>query len=171
VDFLARISGSDGQHCLQTFDESAGKNRQLARTLHGSLAIHFAMLAALNARGAGVFATINKVRPGQPRTSENVEKVRSFFADCDNPLRRLQVEAEIARRRILPSFVVESSPGKRHYYWLTNDCPLGAFKPMQRAIAAALGTDPSVCDLSRVMRLPGFIHQKGEPFLVREVAL
>jgi hypothetical protein len=38
------------------------------------------------------------------------------------------------------------------------------FKPIQVALAKALGTDEKICDLPRVMRLPGFFHLKGEPF-------
>jgi hypothetical protein len=45
--------------------------------------------------------------------------------------------------------------------------PLDRFKPFQRELAHVFGGDPSVCNLSRVMRVPGFLHQKGEPFLSR----
>ena len=40
------------------------------------------------------------------------------------------------------------------------------FKPKMKAIAAKFGTDRKVCDPSRVMRLPGFLHRKDQPFLV-----
>lgn len=45
--------------------------------------------------------------------------------------------------------------------------PLDAFKPAQRALAGKFQGDTSVCDLPRVMRLPGFVHRKGEPFVTR----
>ena len=45
--------------------------------------------------------------------------------------------------------------------------PLDRFKSFQRELAHTLGGDPSVCNLSRVMRVPGFLHQKSEPFLSR----
>ena len=41
------------------------------------------------------------------------------------------------------------------------------FGAVQKAIAARYGGDPSVHDLPRVVRLPGFIHRKGKPFLSR----
>ncbi|MGH8603344.1 MAG: DNA-primase RepB domain-containing protein, partial [Gammaproteobacteria bacterium] len=62
---------------------------------------------------------------------------------------------------------MESSPGKYHVYWLVSDCPLESFPPAQKALAAKYGGDPVVHDLTRVMRLPGFFHQKKEPFLTR----
>jgi hypothetical protein len=40
---------------------------------------------------------------------------------------------------------------------------------LQQALARACGSDSSVCDLPRVLRLPGFLHRKGEPFTVRLV--
>ena len=67
--------------------------------------------------------------------------------------------------------VAESSPGKYHVYWLVTDFPLDRFAPVQVAIANKFGTDASVKDLSRVMRMPGFYHNKNEPFLSRLVAL
>jgi Protein of unknown function (DUF3987)/RepB DNA-primase N-terminal domain len=39
------------------------------------------------------------------------------------------------------------------------------FAELQKALAARFGGDPSVHDLPRVMRLPGFFHRKGAPFL------
>ncbi|WP_419729215.1 DNA-primase RepB domain-containing protein [Lichenicola sp.] len=126
-------------------------------------------MVAENDRGCGIFASVNRVLPELPRIANNVDQVRAFVADNDNPERREAVEAEIARRGPPPDLVIEASPGKRHYYWLTTDCLLEDFKPMQQAIAAALGTDPSICDLPRVMRLPGFLHRKAVPFLVRVV--
>jgi hypothetical protein len=50
---------------------------------------------------------------------------------------------------------------------LTADCPLDRFTETQKALATSLGTDPVVCDLPRVARLPGFIHHKGAPFRSR----
>ncbi len=167
--FLARFGPTDALHCFQTIDDGAHKQERLARTLHGPLAAVWRTLVDLNRDGAGVFYTPNQMTPNRSRCSANVQRVRACFADSDNPDRRLAVEAEIAGRGLMPSFMVESSPGKRHYYWLNSDCPLAGFKQLQKAIAAALGTDPSVCDLPRVMRLPGFVHRKRTPFLVREV--
>lgn len=48
---------------------------------------------------------------------------------------------------------------------------MAKFRPLQHALANKFGGDPSVCDLPRVMRLPGFIHQKRAPFLSRIISL
>jgi len=63
--------------------------------------------------------------------------------------------------------ILETSPGKYHGYWLTGSCPLDQFKPRQLILAAKFGGDTTVCNLGRVMRLPGLLHQKEVPFLSR----
>ena len=154
--------------CYQTFDDR-GRDGRLARTLHGSLDSLAEHLSALNRRGAGVFAAVNEMKLGCPRTTANVIRVRALFADSDDPVKLPDVEAAIARFGLPPSLVVESSAGRRHYYWLTNDYPLEEFTAAQKKLVATLGTDPAVCDLPRVMRVPGFYHNKGKPFLSRLV--
>ena len=98
------------------------------------------------------------------RTNANVTRVRALFADADGT----PIEP-ILEKVPPPHILVESSPNKWHLYWLTNDTPFDEFKSRQQAIAQKYGTDPSVNDLARVLRLPGFYHQKGEPFLTRLV--
>jgi hypothetical protein len=159
--FLSLLDESAERFTFQTFDDTAAKRGELACVLHGTLAEHHTALAALNARGAGVFVTINETDL-HGRQAANVTHVRAGFADTDGaPL------APIMECGLEPSFVVESSPGKWHAYWLTDDLSLDQFAAVQKGIAAKFGTDSSVCDLPRVLRLPGFDHRKGAPFRVR----
>lgn len=156
--FLARLGSG---FTFQTFDETGGKRGALNRVLHGDLTQHAATLAGLNQRGAGVFVMVN-VGDGKARKAENVQAVRAVFADLDGaPL------APVRAADLVPHIVVESSPGRWHAYWLADGVPLEQFKPLQQAIAARFASDPKVCDLPRVMRLPGFLHNKGEPYLSR----
>ena len=130
---------------------------------YGTLEEMLPRLIERNGEGFGIFTTANAITPsyegGFPRRKANqVNKVRCVFADWDNPLRELPEEWPLE-----PSMIVSTSPGKYHIYWLVDDFPLDQFEQAQRGIAKALGTDPSVVDLSREMRLPGFMHTKGEP--------
>ena len=69
---------------------------------------------------------------------------------------------------MIPHLVIESSPAKFHAYVLVDGVlPLNLFTPLQHQLADQYGGDHSVCDRSRVMRVPGFIHQKGKPFRTR----
>ena len=150
---------------FQTFDDSPAKSPALSRIMHGRLAEHAAALASLNERGAGVFFMVN-AGDGKGRKAGNVAQVRALFVDLDgSPLAPVQEAA------LPPHCIVESSPGRWHAYWLVKDCPLDRFKPLQRALAERFDADRKVCDLPRVMRLPGFDHRKGEPFASRVLSL
>ncbi len=150
---------------FQTFDDTRQKRPTLASILHGTLTEHRQRLANANANGAGVFFMVNAGN-GKGRKAANVRRVRALFADLDGaPLEPVQASP-------LPAHaIVESSPGRWHAYWRIADCPPGDFKPMQKALAARFNADASVCDLPRVMRLPGFEHRKGQAFRSRIIAL
>jgi hypothetical protein len=164
------ILDASGVFTFQTFDDDKDrKDHHLARVFHGTLEQHTEDLFRLQACGAGVFVMINRgdgvIHPGRStcRTKANVVAVRSLFADLDGaPLQPVLAAMQ-------PDIVVESSRERWHCYWLTDDCPLGEFTLRQQQIAAKFGSDPAVKDLPRVMRLPGFLHQKGEPFLTRVI--
>ena len=157
---------------LQTFDdnkERSKKNRAelgfdpFAKVFHGPLALHLPALARLQQQGAGVFMMIN-ASDGLGRCNNNVTRVRAHALDLDGA----PIEPVLAAA-LQPHILVESSPCKWHAYWLVADCPLDKFKERQHALAHRFGGDPSICDLSRVLRLPGFWHLKGEPFQTRLV--
>jgi len=160
--FLKTLTPNGSLLTWQTFDDDKTRRRKaLARILNGTLKAHAETLAKLQAQGAGVFITVNECG-GKGRGTEMVVKVRALFVDLDGaPLEPVQ------NGPLAPHIVVESSPGRWHAYWLVSDCPLEEFEELQKALAARFSGDPSVCDLPRVMRVPGFLHQKGEPFRSR----
>ena len=153
-----------GLFTFQTFDDSAAKRRELVRVIHGSFSDNLPKLTELNLAGAGIFFCVNETDL-KGRSANNITRVRALFADFDeyDPFREFDYE-------LRPSFVVESSPGKYHCYWLLDDeSPLEQFKPLQKLLAAKLGSDPSINNLDRVLRVPGFAHQKSTPFTVQVV--
>lgn len=161
--FLTLLDEEAEIFCFQTFDDSPAKRRELARTLHGSLEELWPTLMELNEKGAGVFVAINVLEPKKPRRNEHVTGIRAVFADFDS-------DAWQGARFLLPPLIeVESSPGKRHFYWPVAGLPVDRFRAVQKAIAKALGSDTSVHDPCRVLRLPGTLHQKDpdRPHLVR----
>lgn len=169
--FLAAFS-SDAVFTFQTFAERADVSHQgaLSRVFHGSFDEHAEALSALNDRGAGVFFMVNcgdgKTREGKKtcRRAENVTAIRALFVDLDGSPVEPVYQWELA-----PTLVVESSPGRWHAYWLVSGCPLGDFRELQKRLAEHFHGDVAVNDLGRVMRLPGFVHQKGKPFIPRIV--
>ena len=97
------------------------------------------------------------------QNSASIKRVRAVFVDADvyadKGLPLDQVEWHQ-----LPSFVVvrDSNVSWQAYWLVDEDFPIGEFTNSQRKLAAHYGTDPSVCDLPRIMRVPGFLHQKDE---------
>jgi len=89
--------------------------------------------------------------------------IEELLPDCDTPNTPWP---ELGPK---PHIVIESSPGKFHLYWLIQGCPLSEFRPIQKCIARMYRSDPTVSDLARVMRWPGFLHQKDKPHLTRIV--
>ena len=159
---------------FQTFPDKkdASSGFKPTRVLHGTLDEHAETLMSLNRKGAGIFVMVNEgngqILEGKNtcRTAENVVRVRAAFVDLDGAPLKPVIQSKVA-----PDIVVESSLGRWHTYWLLDECPLNEFKPTQIALAQAFGGDPKVTDLCRVMRLPGFWHQKHEPFMSRIVDL
>lgn len=155
---------------FQTFPDSDAlkSDRSLVRVLHGRLADHGNELSRLNAAGAGVFYMVNAgdgiQHPGEKtcRTAKSVIRVRANFVDLDGSPLKPVLECPAP-----PSIVVSSSPGRWHAYWLVDGEDLTQFRSVQEQLVERFKADPSVKDLPRVMRLPGFLHRKNTPFLVK----
>lgn len=124
---------------------------------------------SLNERGRSVYMTINKVdgtfvkeNRWKAVPSGHITGVNALFLDFDQP--EAVSLADIEAMEVLPSVVVETSPGKFHCYWLlksNDEIETGEFKQMQTALQTkfkALEPDVVINDLPRIMRVPGFIH-------------
>jgi len=159
--FVSCLTGTDGwtTPCtFQTYPEAAGAPAWLATAFHGSLDPLAFELSRRNDRGAAVAVTVNET-DGWGRRSENIRALRALFIDCDGPLQR--------RPALPPSMLVRTRRGQ-HLYWLLHPGEdLRRFRGAQRQLARYYGSDSTVSDTSRAMRLPGFRHMKHDPVVVR----
>lgn len=167
--FIAALTGSaDTVVTFQTFvDGGWGDSDMRPAVVHSSLAEAWPRLCAAQEHGHGVFVMVN-AGDGKGRSARNVVALRALFADDDYGTVTPAMLAELS-----PEIVVRSGHGM-HYYWRLRPGELvEAFKAAQQKIAAKLGTDPAVCDTSRVMRLPGTFNLKDRsdprPVLLLEV--
>ena len=163
VDFVTTLEpDTDAEHYWSGIHPEGGRVQA-----YGTLEEMLPRLIQRNNLGFGIFICINRLdkvvdEKGPRRKASQVNKVRAVFADWDNPAKALPKTWPLP-----PSMIVKTSKGKFHIYWLTDDdFQLDQFERAQRGIAKTLGTDPSVIDLSREMRVPGFMHTKGKPTLV-----
>lgn len=159
-DYL-EVVNKFGNITFQTFDDSEEKRPALSKILYGWNQKNLDQLIKLNLDGAGVFLMVNE-GDGSGRKKENVIKIRALFVDLDGSPLQPVIDAGLE-----PHMTIESSPGRFHAYWLVDNCQLDQFTPMQKALAERFSGDKSVNDLPRVMRIPGFYHQKGEVFQTR----
>lgn len=165
VDFLRALApdATDGW-TFQTFcDSQAGGARP--RILHGTFEKNSALLARENERGAGIFVMVN-AGDLEGRSNSNVIAVRALFVDIDSDgVQTVSNVLEVCKRAGLdPTAVIQTSPGRFSVFWRVTGCSLDQFANFQKRLARRFGTDASVCDLCRVMRVPGFHHRKTEPF-------
>ncbi|TWI02474.1 hypothetical protein LPJ38_09530 [Bradyrhizobium daqingense] len=118
----------------------------------------------LNKMGFAIYYTLN-LSDGKGTKRANFKKVLALPLDLDTaPLPKKWL------RGLEPHVIVETSPGKHQCIFViepTDD--FTATKRMTQRLAKAYGGDPSVCDVARVLRMPGFKHQKGKPFVSRIV--
>ncbi len=135
----------------------------------------FASCVQSNREGYGVFAVINRADPNvEPRTlrgkgtrDQDITGIRALSVEIDKdeatPGGNLR---ELLSAPLKPSLIVRSSlPHKLHAYWLVADLPLAEFKVFQVQLIDRFGAGPESKNLSRVLRVPGFYHTKGEPVM------
>ena len=158
-EFLRWLDPEAQGFTFQTVGEAPGTKRS-PKTLHGALDWLWPTLRGHSAHGAAVYVTINRTDL-KGRKKENVTSVRALFVDLDGaPLTNL------TRLGIEPRACVATSPDKFHLYWRVEGVGLDEFTGLQKRLAALLGGDLAVSDLPRVMRLPGFCHQKRGLFMI-----
>jgi hypothetical protein len=156
--YLLALDDQVEQFTFQVFDDhEKRKDKTLARVVHGTFGQRYTALVDYSRRGAGVFVTVNETNL-LGRTKECITAVRSYFADLDGaPLEN------IIRLNLTPHIITQTSPGRYGVVYNITDALLDEenFKRTQLALAELFESDASVCDLPRVMRLPGFPHQKN----------
>lgn len=163
--FLSAITSadpSDTNISFQTFDDVEDrKDKTLARVKLGTLDGLRDFLIEMNEKKAGIFFAVNRVEGH--RKTENVRELRAAFIDCDN------VVVDFSTLPLMPNIIVRSGRGDHAYWLLKRGESLERFEDIQRALAYKFGSDDKIVDLPRVMRLPGFLHQKKDPSLLVEL--
>lgn len=166
--FLGLLDPGATKFTFQLFGDD--KQNRHAEILHGTLDEVWPKIEALNnpARQVGVFVVVNET-DGTGRKTENIKRIRALFVDADGIDQVQGCEQAFSDSGVVPSAVIQSSPGKAHFYFFVDDVAIYQFKLLQEELIKRLGTDAAVKDISRVMRLPGTLHLKdpARPHLVK----
>jgi putative DNA primase/helicase len=116
-----------------------------------------------NARNRGIFFVVNF---GGDTDSE-ITRVNAQFVESDNGTFDEQWE-RVQAFQLPPSLVVKTRKSL-HCYWLVKSAKVEKFRHVQKQLVAQFDGDPACINESRVLRLPGFNHCKGEPVPVTVV--
>ena len=121
--------------------------------------------AELNASGSNIHVTVNPAGPITPdsktralRDADIIAATATFLDADERGIADNLPDKALAK----PDFAVITGlePFTRaHFYWLspTPVFDLDRWRWFQQELARRYGTDPAVCNPSRVMRLPGFV--------------
>lgn len=162
IEFLAMLGRE--QFEFRAIPETPAAKKAVKQMLRRVGAFHQLKhwLRQRNDEGYGVFVQINDA-DGNGFESKNIIAAPCLFADFDGaPLENLY------RLALRPHMIIETSAGKFHAYWRIGDLPIDQFTALQARLIRIMESDPVVKDKARIMRLPGFLHQKDpeRPHLV-----
>ena len=163
------LSLLDGPQTFQAVPDRATCPLKGAPMFHGTLKSQEQRLNVINSHGGGIFFAVNET-DGSGRKAENITAVRTFYADIDGLPRRAEKRAKfhwLLSLPLPPSAVVETRNGLQSYHYAAAGTTPEQFERVQRGLVSAVGGDPQVRDIARILRVPGFYHQKAEPFMVR----
>ncbi len=137
-------------------------------------------VARLDKPGSANYFCVSTLKPGAAaRNKDNASELAFLFADIDGKDiadDRAFIERRLAGLKLPPSYVVHSGHG-HHVYWmlseaidLTVDGARENVEALLRQSADLVGGDLQVCEVARLMRLPGSHNSKFEgEFLPVEV--
>ena len=120
-----------------------------------------------NQQGFNIYYGPNPRKEFGKSGDSNVLLARCLFCDFDT----LEDEAIAAIDKNLshfpePSLLVHSGGGFHCYWRLTEPIlDMNSWKAIQVKLNACLGADPVIKNPERIMRLPGFLNTKREPFV------
>lgn len=140
-NFIGTVIGDpDTVVCMRCIHD----RKKHAIKLRGTIAELWPEVLRLQRLGYGIFLVINEGGD----TDDDITRVRAAFVDGDGiPLPE--------KWHVPPDLIVRRDDLHWHAYWLIGESfPVEQFETLQRRLAAHYGTDPTVCNLSRVMRLP-----------------
>ncbi len=159
-DFLKALGHDNDLHSFQTFSDKGGNLGGLTRIYHGSIDEYKSELISLNSGGAGIFVTVNQTNL-LGRKKENITRVTAVWQDDDTGFN--------GDYPLKPNIVVQTSLGKFQRYWLVDDLTQEQHGQVMERMVSDYGADNGAKDLARILRVPGFFHNKGDPFLVHVI--
>ena len=153
--FLQFLDPEANHFCFRTYGDKDKYDPALRGNLTGKFNQHKHTLISRNKAGASICVVVN----AGGHTDAQIKRVRFVFAYTDG------VSPTPLCKALEPHALVDSSARRYHLYWRVDDVDVDSFRSIQKAIAKKYGTDGVIYNPSRIMRIPGFLHHKNEPYL------
>ncbi len=162
---LAWIDGTADQHLFASFDDNKQRSKAKRSNPQLDAPVPQHVLSSLEERhvrdwmmqrqasGCHLGVTVNLFR-GARRRAADLIACRVIYAELDGDALRPWP--------IPPTFIVRTSPGRIHAYWcLAEWVPRAIWEGIMRCIVLLYGADPATAEVTRVLRLAGSWHLKG----------
>lgn len=120
-----------------------------------------------NQAGKDIYFTVNECKKGIRRKKSDYVRTRAVWLDDDGASKGGETDPDSFP--IKPNIIVNTSPGKHHYYWLCNFKGIELSEGINRRICTEHNGDPNTLDITRVLRVPGFVHNKSGMVVTYEV--
>jgi len=137
-----------------------------AKVIRGVVDDVYSFLKQENKKGYGVFLCVNAM-DGKGYELSNVSFIRSHVVDLDDTLTSVPSFHKAMKSEMPPHFAVQTSENKFHLYWTVEPYTGNDFyTEHQKKLIQVYNGDKKITDASRVLRVPGFLHQKDSPTTV-----
>jgi len=124
-----------------------------------------------NEGGADVFIGMNPLKTDSTaRTKESIREIRHVYIDLDEDAPASLPSIRTSGDVPAPNFVLDTSPEKNQVVWRVAGIGKEQAEILLRSLAEQFRGDSAATDITRLLRLPGFVNRKyNEPFIVRAV--
>lgn len=121
----------------------------------------------LNQDHFAIYWSVNEFKG--PRQIKNLKQINSWYVEFDEGTKESQWD-KILNSPVIPSLIVESFGGYQ-VYWDAIDATPENYREIEERLIYFFNSDPIPKDLTRVLRAPGYLHQKKieNPFEVKIV--
>lgn len=161
-EFLKPMFDAGETVCIRVFSDRKGTAFKGLKLEYPAAKIASAIesLKKHNEQNRGIFFVVNL----GGHEDREITRINAQFVESDT----LNIEEQLERIKTfpLPPSMIVKTKKSLHTYWLIKGGDIAKFRILQKRLIAQFDGDSSCVNESRVLRLPGFEHRKGEPYLV-----
>jgi putative DNA primase/helicase len=161
-EVLQSLFNPDDTVCFRVFDDKktgtfTGQKLSVECGKYQSIET---VLQQHNTLNRGIFFVVNF----GGHDDESITRINAQFVECDD-LSFEKQQIQIDAFHLPPSMIIKTQKSL-HTYWFMKNAEVAKFRGIQKQLVQHFSGDPRCVNESRVMRLPGFNHCKGEPVMV-----